>query len=475
MDAVELKNVLRESFPLVAEGSSGVLAEADPVLVGAAEALSGGRLSWAFLNQLLHRASEAGMSEGFFRYYFLYVPARHPYDVRKVLSSTEYQPPDGCTHVESLQQLRWGFTRFTYDAMLFWGNFRQAYRDLRRLSFSAIEQNFSDRRFDEEFIRLRGAIQPPKAIPRDHRYLISEMACKTYEAPKNLEAADHVQIALQAFRELKSAGGEITPARLKERAKQVAEGQRQLGLFELMYEEAPQPLTDEASVIALYDGQWKAFSQARMDALENTRIYLSACSDLDVYVATSMRTRDDFREMAATCDRIFSAAELAPYNIRYFDPTLSAAQHHEDKGLIECLMVKTAKMLVYFAQYRESLGKISEYAMALSQGKPVIVLCPDDQRGQELYSFYRDAHPLMRLVHFETGVVHGAMITHKVDVAVELVRRVLSGGMEYDVALKPGTNGYYLLKDRLTGSTVRIVTDDRLLTETFWNNWQGIS
>jgi hypothetical protein len=47
--------------------------------------------------------------------------------------------------------------------------------------------------------------------------------------------------------------------------------------------------------------------------------------------------------------------------------------------------------------------------------------------------------------------------------------------MEYDVALKSGTNGYYLLKERLTGSTVRIVTDDRLLTETFWNNWQGIS
>jgi hypothetical protein len=41
--------------------------------------------------------------------------------------------------------------------------------------------------------------------------------------------------------------------------------------------------------------------------------------------------------------------------------------------------------------------------------------------------------------------------------------------------LKSGTNGYYLLKERLTGSTVRIVTDDRLLTETFWNNWQGIS
>lgn len=475
MGAAELSEVLRQSFPLLAESRGEALAPANPVVEGAAKELGRGCLSWALLNQLLHRASEAGMSEGFFRYYFLSVPPRHPYDVRKVFRSVEYQPPDGCTEVESLEQLKWGFTRFTYDAMLFWGNFRQAYRDLRCLSFSDIEENFSRRRFDEDLLRRRGAIQRPKEIPRDHRYLISEIACKTFEAGKGLEEAKHVQMKLQAFRELQRQGVTVTPERLKEKTKQVAEAQHQLSLFELMFEEASDPLPDEASVIALYEGQWKAFKQAREDALENTRIYLSACSDLDVYVATSMRSRDDFREMAAMCERIFSAEKLKPYNIRYFDPTLSAAQHHEDKGLIECLMVKTAKMLLYFAQHKESLGKVSEYAMALTQGKPVIVLCPDDQRGHALYTFYRDAHPLMRLVHFETGVVHGAMITNKVDIAVELIRRVLSGGMEYDLELKPGTTGYYLLKERLTGSTVRIVTDDRLLTETFWNNWHGIA
>ena len=364
MDSADLKTVLRESLPLVAE-TPGALDEAEPVLAGAASALSQRRLSWAVLNQVLHRASEAGMSEGFFRYYFLHVPACHPYDVRKVFANGEFAPPADCTHIEDLRQLQWGFTRFTYDAMLFWGNFRQAYRDLRRLSFPDVEQHFAAHRLDQEFLRRRGAIQSPKAIPRDYRYLISEMACKTYEIPKTLEDAVHVQLAVQAFRELKSAGEEVTPARLKERTKQLAEGQRQLGLFELMYEDAPDVLPDEASVVALYDGQWKAFSEARVDALENTRLYLSACSDLDVYVATSMRTREDFREMAATCERIFTAPALEPYHVRYFDPTLSAAQHHEDKGLIECLMVKTAKMLVYFAQHRESLGKVSEYAMAL--------------------------------------------------------------------------------------------------------------
>jgi hypothetical protein len=47
--------------------------------------------------------------------------------------------------------------------------------------------------------------------------------------------------------------------------------------------------------------------------------------------------------------------ELPTLNLRYFDPTLSAAEGHEDKGLIECLMVKCAKAVVYCARERESL------------------------------------------------------------------------------------------------------------------------
>ena len=94
--------------------------------------------------------------------------------------------------------------------------------------------------------------------------------------------------------------------------------------------------------------------------------------DLDIYVATSMRTRDDFRNMAGFCEEIFSNNRLKDFSLRYFDPTLSAASGHEDKGLIECLMVKCAKLLVYVAGERDSYGKDAEAAMALSQGKPVI-------------------------------------------------------------------------------------------------------
>src|SRR5208282_1711420 len=38
---------------------------------------------------------------------------------------------------------------------------------------------------------------------------------------------------------------------------------------------------------------------------------------------------------------------------------------------------------------------------------------------------------------------------------------------------RPQRDAYYLLKERLTGTTVRVITDDKLLTQTFWNNWHG--
>ena len=89
-----------------------------------------------------------------------------------------------------------------------------------------------------------------------------------------------------------------------------------------------------------FDSSLATFLRAREMVIKNTEIYLSMVNDLDVYVATSMRTRQNFRDMANACDQIFSDARLKDLHLRYFDPTMSAARGHEDKGLIECLMVK---------------------------------------------------------------------------------------------------------------------------------------
>lgn len=146
-----LREVMRKSFPLFMSRVEG-LSSLNLVLEGGAAALNTGGISWAVLNQILHRASEAGMSEGFFKYYFHDVPDTHPYPVNLVLGPTPYSPTAKPNMISSLEQLRWGFTRFVFDAMLYWGNFRQAYRDLRELSVEALTALFKQRRIDEAFL-----------------------------------------------------------------------------------------------------------------------------------------------------------------------------------------------------------------------------------------------------------------------------------------------------------------------------------
>jgi excisionase family DNA binding protein len=128
--------------------------------------------------------------------------------------------------------------------------------------------------------------------------------------------------------------GDIAPERFEERQREF------LFSADDVLEETVSSVTE---LEEKYERVAERFFEARGKALTNTEYYLSMVNDLDVYVATSMRTREDFRHMASVCEKIFSDEQLKALNLRYFDPTLSAAAGHEDKGLIECLMVKCAK------------------------------------------------------------------------------------------------------------------------------------
>ena len=103
--------------------------------------------------------------------------------------------------------------------------------------------------------------------------------------------------------------------------------------------------------------------------------------------------------------------------------------------------------------------------MALSLGKPVIFYCDEEQRQR----FYRDVHPLSRLIDFETGVAVGAMVTSAPENVSELIFRIFENRMQY--CLEQPKPGFLRLKEKLTDSVVRIQTNDQLLTEAFWNHY----
>jgi len=101
--------------------------------------------------------------------------------------------------------------------------------------------------------------------------------------------------------------------------------------------------------------------------------------------------------------------------------------------------------------------------MALSQGKPVIFYCDQAQRSR----FYRDVHPLSRLVEFNTGVVVGAIVTDTLPQVSELLYRLFENKMEY--LLEQTRPGHLRLKEALTNSIVRVQTADDMLSATFFN------
>lgn len=421
-------------------------------------------LSAVQLNQLLVMGHEAPVEDGFFRYYWLQIPKDHPYNVRDVSDFSE-EWLKSQEMISSLAHLKWGLYRLYIDALLYFGNVRAAFRRLRDLPIEDITSYFSSKGFDTAAIKRRGPPLPLKPIAKDSRYLVSEMACKSYGDP-SVQKGDLGEFLVEAYRAHAAAGNPAPTFRelLNNRVPTTIQARQQEFIFSAD-EVLDEKVSSESELSEKYDAIASKFSNARNAALGNTRHYLSMLGDLDVYVATSMRSREDFRNMADICERIFTDARLKGMNLRYFDPTLSAAGGHEDKGLIECLMVKCAKMLVYSAGEKESWGKDAEAAMALSLGKPVIFYCDQDKRRR----FYRDVHPLSRLIEFETGIAVGAMVTDSLDDISTLIQRIFENQMVYHLEKSP--SGTLRLKEKLTDSVVRLQTSDQLLSETFWNHY----
>lgn len=413
-------------------------------------------------NQVLHLMHEAGVKEGFFKYYFLSSPKAHPYPVGTVVPCPDEVSEDG---IASDTQLEWGGKRFIQDALLNFGNVRAAFVALRTMSYDNLVKYFSEQRLPTKEMTDRKPMLELKRIEANDRHLVAELAAKAYAVNEKAGVAPIEQRLSELYA---AKGGDVAIRDLVDEDLDAQKKSKSEGYLDFLPEkETQQALTianDIKEIIRTSTQRWK---EVLMAAQYNTGLYLSIANELDVYVATSMRGRKDFRYMAGECEKIFSSEPLRKLNLRYFDPTMSAAEVSEDKGLMECLMVKCASIILYFAGEKDSYGKDAEAAMALSLGKPVIIVCTDDESGQRRSGFFRDVHPLSRLIKFKTGVACGAIVTDKSDTAAKIIERIFQNKQEYD--LEHDDKGYLRLRERLTKSVVRLQTNNPMLRETFWN------
>lgn len=461
------KERIADLYQLFHFGKTGIGALASPqmhdVVFDRLRDLDTRPLTKVQLNQLLVLSGAGSVSDGFFRYYWRSCP-NHTYVVRNLPFFAEAAiGNDGQEEILSHDHLRWGLYRLYVDGLLYFGSVSAAFSGLRSMKFDDLQSFFEQKRFDTAAISQRGPAIPLAKIGKDDRYLISEMVCKTFgELPADKEQARSLLLGGLKDQE----GKALSFRQLLERVAQPGTKDQFLLSFDDVLDN---DVSSEQDLNAQFDRQFEKFRHARAMATQNTELYLSMVNDLDVYVATSMRNRKNFRDIANACEQIFGDSRLEKFHLRYFDPTMSAAQGHEDKGLIECLMVKCAKVLIYSEGEKESYGKDAEAAMALSLGKPVIFYCDHGVKTR----FYRDVHPLSRLIDFRSGVAVGAIVSDRAEEVAELLRRIFANEMEYELRHHENRPGYLKLHERLTDSVVRLQTDDGLLTSAFWNNYHN--
>ncbi|MHB8327842.1 MAG: hypothetical protein ACYDB5_10495 [bacterium] len=298
-------------------------------------------------------------------------------------------------------------------------------------------------------------------------------------------------------------------------------------------------------------------------ALKNTDIYLT-WDYMDIYIATSMRNKWEFEETYDFLKEVFCGDNsLNSLNLHYFDPTQSKCRNPRDKGLIEGLMLKRVSCTLYLAQESDTMGKDSELAATLAQGKPVIAYIPKhdineysikikeypldffkkrllllnaegvlsdkdfinelpeelkltyleiikeflnsiDQYRQEqpfslwlerenkfkeenreklesvckiltiaeCYNFERRVdlltkyHPLSMQVDLKAGVANGVLVVRDSKQCAELLGKILANNMEFTIKHE---DGFYFLQENISGSPFRVITDNEILANSFWN------
>jgi hypothetical protein len=237
--------------------------------------------------------------------------------------------------INDLQHLALSVIKFRGFAMLCFGNFRFAYKHLSRCNQE--QQDHAIRRFQRSRTEIiRSLKDRPSPALKINKIKLDETWC----------------------------GGYLTKRKYEKEADLLAE--------ELKTSHGNAELIKKGDFYKQLSDQIKRVEKT---ALDNTDVYLT-WDYMDVYIATSMRNPWEFEETGDFVHELFQSGKIRNIGLRYFDPTQSLCKFRIDKGLVEALMLKRALCTVYMVQESDTMGKDSELASTLAQGKPVIAYVP---------------------------------------------------------------------------------------------------
>lgn len=225
---------------------------------------------------------------------------------------------------------------------------------------------------------------------------------------------------------------------------------------------------------------------------KNQEHYLRNIESIDVYVATSMRNDEEYLDMYHFVTHTFNDENIKTLNLRYFDPTLCYCDSRIDKGVIECLLVRSSKVTIYCAQEGDTFGKDSELAATMAQGKPVIVYVPvpkesdpdisaiEDSELRRLKLIekknkldtraktFKDFHPLGLQVGLYDGVARGVIVVRSPEECSSILYKILTNSLQVEISYEQ--HGL-VLRESETKSVVRVMTGWGVLASCFWNQF----
>jgi hypothetical protein len=326
--------------------------------------------------------------------------------------------------------------------MWIFGNFKFAYRAFATCPKSELEVlKAACAERDARPFETRADFNEIANIPEEDLHLLGYLSSAVIEPLLYLESLADISNDQNEFSALLAS----VPPGLSGRLTQALKGRDWIDLRGLAA-----TLRNESSALLLRQ------EKAREIGRKNTLRYLSL-PYVDVYVATSMREAPDFVSQHRFTESVFKNDSVKDLKLRFFDPTLSYEDDRVTKGLIECLMLQRASVTLYNAGTADTMGKDSELAATLAQGKPVIVYVPEGAAFDRRADTFKLDHPLGLQIDHDTGVAHGILVARTPEHCAKLIRGVLLNSLDLHI-LHEG--GLYLLEERTTGSVVRVVTDN---------------
>ncbi|MFS8085495.1 MAG: hypothetical protein ACMG6H_07675 [Acidobacteriota bacterium] len=320
-------------------------------------------VDWRQFNELLLSLNKDRVQRPFFEFFFCSEGATN-------------------TGLCQIKDLPLGIERFRKAAMLCFGNFIYAYRILSKVPTEQdLKSELGEHCASSEKLldALRGRLDKmidTEPISREDTYLTGYLSVREIVAD-NQRAKFLAEILDKnkdiSWTEIKDAIlANRKGAEAKELVALVARFRRLQG-EKATTEDLRQRLSKDLPQL---EEMKQRLTRIQLQAEHNTDVYLT-WDHMDIYFATSMRKRWEFEDLFDFLADLFKEEALSDLKIRYFDPTQSFEKNRIDKGLIESLMLKRAACTVYSVQDTDTLGKDSELAATLAQGKAVIAYVPE--------------------------------------------------------------------------------------------------